>query len=411
VKRYANLSLLEISTRLYGVSLAILLPFKFDIQTYGIIQFLLFTVSALGALVSGNARTLISKKRTNNYTHGGLKSYLQIIQFISTIGLVSLALAGLVLMELLGFELNRGLQILNGNYAFNFIVYVVWALALMHSSLQIGALISIDRMQFASVVNIVKLLIVMVCFMMAVDYKGFIEVLISLDVLVCTIYWIILKLRLPKSSIQSRKKVIRRILFMNSSRWLIVGNGFTLVGLWAFQLALSSTPNGAFDLGLFGLLNRYLMIMTFLPGILFQGLISFTSQENFENESLFKLAKQVTTLITYAIFMNMMVFSVTSYFGSDPVSKTLANVVILVSLLSFAQLLNNFLGTKFVQNASFTHWGISDVILGFCLIFVAIFVSYFNLPFNVSLLGMLLAYSLSIAYLGNCLRRSIKIGK
>lgn len=399
------------STRLYGISLAILLPLKFDIQTYGIIQFLLFTIGALGALVSGNARTLLSKKRTNNDTYGGLKSYLQIIQLISTFGVVFLALFGLILMKLFGFELNRSLQILNDNFAITFVFYVFWALALMYTSLQIGALISIDRMQFASVVNFLKLLIVIICFMKVDDYKDFIEVLIFLDIFVSIIYWIILKFALPKSSIRSRKRVIKRILFMKTTRWLIVGNAFTLAGLWAFQLALSSTPNGAFDLGLFGLLNRYLMIMTFLPGILFQGLISFTSHSNFENESLFKLARQVKTLISYAIVMNLMVFGATFYLGNESVYNTLVNVVILVSLLSFAQLLNNFLGTKFVQNASFAHWGISDVILGIGLIFVAIFVSYLNLPFNISLLGMLLSYSFSIAYLGYCLGRSIKIGK
>ena len=397
VTRFIGLGLVELTNKGYGLFLALLIPLKFGLEDYGRIQFLIFTLTSLAALVSGNARTLLMRRSPKFRNPEYVMKYFVSISILSTIALFFIYLFLYIAhYSVTGVELDV-LVIYENSGFLHLALYICWVEAILVMSISGGVFISLSLAPALSLINLMRILGLIVSMEVSSEPSSLISKLAIIELIACIISLFYLFWKSGTRKLEINFSMIFRIFKMKASLFLNLGNFMTLVGLWLFQYVLSLGENGLIILGLYGLLNRYLSIVTTLPGLLFQKQLAYFEGSMSELSNRRSLLIQALSLFVYSAFGSLvcMIFLPDNLLQTSGMSVFPFSIVIQTTC--FCLLLNGLLGTRALQLGGYRALGRSDLGLGLLMSLISF--SLFIRPFGFGVAMTLF----SLSYLFSCL--------
>jgi hypothetical protein len=385
VIRLFGLGLIEIANKGYGLLLALLVPFKFGLIDYGQIQFLIFTLTCLAALVSGNSRTLLMRRSPKFRKPEYVMKYFLTILILSTIALILICLFLLIAKFFIIGANNNLLAIYENSELLQVILFFCWIESIVVMSISGGVFISLSLVPSFALISFMRIFGLIVSVGISENPFSLTLKLAVIDVVTSLFSIFYLFFRSGTKKLGINFLVFFRIFKMKSSVLINLGNVTTLMGLWLFQYVLSLGVNGLYILGLYGLINRYLSIVTTLPGLFFQKELVYFAGLMSQARNQRRLRIQILNLFLYSVSISL---ACTFFFPGkvlDASGLSGLHFFIILQNVSFCLLLNGLLGTRILQLGNYKALGRSDLGLGVALSCISIVLFFRPVGFTIAM--------------------------
>ena len=389
----------EFINKFYGFLLAIVLPFKFGIETFGRIQFLIFCLSGLGGIVAANTRTIFTSRRSEFFIKYRLRNYFYSVSILTAISLFVVYWGLLCLYVALNNSApGRSISPLELR-SIDFIILFIWAEALLLNSNLSGALFSIHKIAQVGILNFLRVVIMLFGVAVSKDVVGIVYTLVISD-----IAFLFFGIKLFHSCLYEtqpgfRKSLLFRLLKNRSNHLLLFGNASILIGLWYFQIVISRGSNGAENLGVYGLIGKYISLVSIIPGVFLQSFLVLKAVDRKNQRSTFAIFRNLKFLFVYGLLGNLVLVYGLSYSFNVLNGMSKLQFIIVLQFLSFSVLMNSRVSTESASIGNYRALAISDIYLGIFLLILIFFSSLFSVNFIGCLLILSCCYFFSSIYL------------